>query len=124
MAENSEYAKYSELLGHCGGVIAPAVSQQFLFFSSQAFLCLAFLSFTRLQITSEDVTAFRALRGNSDAGLPIGEQFTFAAPGARETTVKRKVHMKSPPSNEKPPQIPRHCVRILAAAQLYWFSSS
>jgi len=97
MAENSGYAKYPELLGHCGGMIAPAVSQQFLLFSSQAFLSLAFLGFARLQVTSVDMTTLRTLRGNGDISFPIGKQLAFTTPGTKEAAVERLVHMKSPP---------------------------
>ena len=97
MAENSGYAKYPELLGHCGGVIAPAVSQQFLLFSSQAFLRLALLGFSRLQITGEDMATLRTLCGNGDISFPIGKQLAFTTPGTKESAVERLVHMKSPP---------------------------
>lgn len=94
MAEHSEYAKYPEMLGHCGGIIAPAVSQQFLLVSSQAFLRLALFGFTRLQVTSEDMTTLRTLRGNGDIGFPIGKQLALATPGARKTAREQLVHMK------------------------------
>ena len=91
------------MLGHCGGIVAPAVSQQFLLFSAQAFLRLALFGFSCLKVTYKNVATLRTLCGNGDIGFSIGKQLAFAAPGAREAASKHLVHMKYLLLTEKRP---------------------